>query len=431
MIEVKQSQRAWVPVRLFDASSGSGSQGAVYSNVSVLIVKGDTSEASYNVGVAGDWVEHATAPASSAGLYQLNLLASDTDKAGSLIYVVQSTTSRPFIGSINVVAVQEADTYARIGSPVLSTIALDIAAVSTGPLSASIVTLSSSLRNETLSGVSTVSGSIVNLSSSLRSEILTAKDLLSGSIALTSASLRTEINSGGGFTVISGSIVALSSSLRSEINSGGGFNILSSSLNIISGTINALSSTLRTEIITNRSVLSGSIVNTSASLRSEIIANGGAAGTTILSASIVTLSSSLRSEILSNRSILSSSIVNTSASLGYQATSNYNNLGGFIYALSASLVNVSSSLWIEIADAAASVSSSLGQQILATSASLGQQLTRARAVNEGSWKIFTTGPDMNKMVFYDLAGAVLFKQALSGSTGTPTTNSPFERNPTS
>jgi hypothetical protein len=65
------------------------------------------------------------------------------------------------------------------------------------------------------------------------------------------------------------------------------------------------------------------------------------------------------------------------------------------------------------------------------SASLGQQLTRARAVNEGSWKIFTTGLDANKMVFYDLNGAVLFKQALSGSTGLPTTDSPFERNPTS
>lgn len=115
MFEVKQNQRSWVPVRLFNTSNGSGSVGVASGSVTVLIVKADTSEAAYTVG-SGAWIEHTTAPATGSGLYQLNLKTTDTDTSGSLVYVVQSTLSRVYIGSIKVVANEEADTFTALAA---------------------------------------------------------------------------------------------------------------------------------------------------------------------------------------------------------------------------------------------------------------------------------------------------------------------------
>jgi len=49
---------------------------------------------------------------------------------------------------------------------------------------------------------------------------------------------------------------------------------------------------------------------------------------------------------------------------------------------------------------------------------------------QGRWKIFTTGPDANRMVFYEDDGTTVLKKFdLLDSAGSPTTSSPFERDP--
>lgn len=113
MFEIKQNQRTWVPVRLFYAATGSGSIGvpAVPStDINVVVIKSDTSELLHTASVT-DWVEHSSSVVSGSGTYQLRLTLSGTNTAGPLMYVVKSTSSKAYIGSIKVVANEEVDTY--------------------------------------------------------------------------------------------------------------------------------------------------------------------------------------------------------------------------------------------------------------------------------------------------------------------------------
>jgi len=51
-------------------------------------------------------------------------------------------------------------------------------------------------------------------------------------------------------------------------------------------------------------------------------------------------------------------------------------------------------------------------------------------VEQGRWKIFTTGPDANRLVLYDLDGTTVLKKFdLKDSSGSATTTSVFERVP--
>lgn len=47
----------------------------------------------------------------------------------------------------------------------------------------------------------------------------------------------------------------------------------------------------------------------------------------------------------------------------------------------------------------------------------------------GEWKIFTSGPDANRMVLYRIDGSVLKKFDLQNSAGSATTSNPFRRVP--
>lgn len=51
-------------------------------------------------------------------------------------------------------------------------------------------------------------------------------------------------------------------------------------------------------------------------------------------------------------------------------------------------------------------------------------------IEEGRWKIHTTGPDANRLVFYEADGTTVLKKFdLKDSSGNPTTTSVFERVP--
>jgi len=57
-------------------------------------------------------------------------------------------------------------------------------------------------------------------------------------------------------------------------------------------------------------------------------------------------------------------------------------------------------------------------------------VTQIQSYTEGKWKIFTTGPDANRLVIYDVDGVtVLKKYDLQDASGSPTYINPFVRIP--
>jgi hypothetical protein len=110
MFEVKQSAISWVPVRLLDAG-GAGIAGVAATAVELGVLKSDGTYAFATL-TAPNWSEVTGGPATGAGLYRVRLSAAQTDTTGPLAYVVKSTTSERFVGSIKVVAREEAETYA-------------------------------------------------------------------------------------------------------------------------------------------------------------------------------------------------------------------------------------------------------------------------------------------------------------------------------
>jgi hypothetical protein len=183
MIEIKQNQVTWVPVRLFDASTSEPLAGVASSSVTVTVIKSDTLETSYNP-ASGAFLEHTAAAAAGAGLYQLHVLTTDVDTTGSMLYVVKSSGSKPFVGSIKVVANEEYDTYSRIGAPTFASVSNDIAL------------LSSSLRTD----IFTTKDYVQVVSSSLYNMINSTNINLTNLITSTSASLGRELTRARQFT---------------------------------------------------------------------------------------------------------------------------------------------------------------------------------------------------------------------------------------
>lgn len=65
-----------------------------------------------------------------------------------------------------------------------------------------------------------------------------------------------------------------------------------------------------------------------------------------------------------------------------------------------------------------------------TAGDKGAQLTRLAHIEEGHWKIFTVGPDANRLVLYDADGTtVLQKWDLKDSAGVASTTTIYERVP--
>lgn len=111
MLEIKQSTQSRVPVRLFLAGVPVSAVAAGF--VTVQIVKSDGTTYSYTpVGI--DWGIFNSGASLDTGTYQLRLTTTDTAATGSLMYIVKATTSDAFVGSIKIVANEEADTYTRV-----------------------------------------------------------------------------------------------------------------------------------------------------------------------------------------------------------------------------------------------------------------------------------------------------------------------------
>jgi hypothetical protein len=126
-VEIKQSTAFKVPVRLVLSSTGAEAVGLTYSNVTVYLqAQGGTSTAKTLTGTS-DFVE--VDPGNFPGVYDLQLASGNTATVGFLKYAVSSPGCRPYFGLVEIVANIEADTYARLGAPVLATISADIASI--------------------------------------------------------------------------------------------------------------------------------------------------------------------------------------------------------------------------------------------------------------------------------------------------------------
>lgn len=129
MIEIKNGQDSWVPVRIFDGT-GAAVAGVTFGSVSAAVQKADGSTAVLSVTVT-DWLETTAGAFSGEGVYSLKIPASAASINGLLIYAVATPSNKVHVGAVKVVANEEVDTYARIGAPVGASISVDIAAVQT------------------------------------------------------------------------------------------------------------------------------------------------------------------------------------------------------------------------------------------------------------------------------------------------------------
>lgn len=114
MIEVKQNTQVRVAVRLL-TSTGTPVIGKVIGDITVSVGKSNGVSANVSGLISADWAELGSGDATSAlnntGSYMLRLPTSVTDQVGALVYAVKCTGADTYIGSIKVVANEEADTF--------------------------------------------------------------------------------------------------------------------------------------------------------------------------------------------------------------------------------------------------------------------------------------------------------------------------------
>lgn len=127
MIEYKQGSAANVPVRI-QTSAGVAIPGTLYTAVTATVLKSDGTTAVV-VMSAGNWTEVTTGAFAGTGTYTLGLSSSQLGTVGVLMYAVAVSGALTYVGVVKVVANEEADTYARLGSPTGASIAADISSV--------------------------------------------------------------------------------------------------------------------------------------------------------------------------------------------------------------------------------------------------------------------------------------------------------------
>lgn len=115
-MEVKQSTQFDALVKMTLAATGAGKTGLVYTDVTVYLQKQGGSSAVKTLSSGAEWVEvDAT---NMPGVYRLRFSAANNDTLGFNAFSVAANLCTTFIGVIEIVANLEADTYARVGSPV-------------------------------------------------------------------------------------------------------------------------------------------------------------------------------------------------------------------------------------------------------------------------------------------------------------------------
>jgi len=188
MIEYKQGVTIFMPVRIFD-SVGNPAASIAFGAVTAAVQKADGTQATVVVTLT-DWEEVSTGAFAAAGVYLIKIPAAVMDQPGLFTYAVATAGNKTYIGAAKIVANEEADTYARIGAPVLASISADVAGVKSdvstvsgnvtstynrigAPILASISADVAGVKSD----VSTVSGNVTTLGTD-QTTILTIVELL-------------------------------------------------------------------------------------------------------------------------------------------------------------------------------------------------------------------------------------------------------------
>ena len=129
MIEYKQSVSKFVPVRILNGSDVPVA-GIAFGAVTATVVKADGTTQAVTITIT-DWAEVVTGAFASQGFYLLKLSAANLDQPGMLTYAVSTAGNKTYINTLKVIANEEAETFARVGAPVLASISADIAGVKT------------------------------------------------------------------------------------------------------------------------------------------------------------------------------------------------------------------------------------------------------------------------------------------------------------
>lgn len=111
MIEIKAGEVVKLPIRLVSAASGEPLDGVLYSDVTVRVVYADNSWQEYTPAMS-DWIAVDAGIASGSGTYLHQFLPNPVP--GIFLYIVKSTTSRHFVGSIKIIEYDNDDTYVRM-----------------------------------------------------------------------------------------------------------------------------------------------------------------------------------------------------------------------------------------------------------------------------------------------------------------------------
>jgi hypothetical protein len=111
MIEIKAGEVVRLPIRLVSAATGLPLDGVIYSDVTIRIVYSDWTEFEYTPNIA-DWSAVDSGIAAGSGTYLYQFLPNPVP--GIFMYIVKSTNSRHFVGSIKITSYDNDDTYVRM-----------------------------------------------------------------------------------------------------------------------------------------------------------------------------------------------------------------------------------------------------------------------------------------------------------------------------
>ncbi len=396
-----------------------------------------------------------TAPFTGSGIYQLTLPSSVTGSEGQWTFIVHYTTAVDYASTYIVSNELWDDIYSRLGAPSGASIAADIGAASsqTGTIggdTAAIYTLAAA--GATASALSTVQTDVSAIQTSVGSNLGTNVSAIETSVgsnlgtnvtaiytrigAPSGASIAADIGAGASHT---GSIGGDTAYIYTHVGSGGAEPVPVT----FSGTFVASSTPL---ILVRLVDSSGApVAGVTAPLISAVDPTGSATssvgGTTFTEITTGNFASQGIYQLG-----LPAGVTNVEGQ--WTILVQYPGSGSmFVEYVTTYLI--SNYLWDDVIASTGVYGGTTIQSYLSTNATnvgtiltdigtspggtygtIFANLVAIRKIETNRWKIFTTGPNVNKMIIYDDDGTTpLFTLNLFDSSGTPTFVNPYERSP--
>lgn len=454
----KQSTSPDVLVRLV-SSTGLPVTGITFSGVTAAYVDGSGASGTITLSSAANWTEITTGQFSGQGIYQLKGVV-PTGTEGTYIIIVSATGSVDFVAQYTVSTSLWDDIFNRVGAPFGATIAADIGASSShsgtiGGDTSAIYTIASTIQTRlgtppggSYNTVFQVLGTPASPSAGLAGDIAAISGSVAGNIPKNNSSNLTFAASQN-FNLIVQLLSSTGTPVPGIAYNTSGFHVYlvdgAGSISTVSttainwvelGGVFAGSGTyqLKTQSIGNignalfQFIAPGS-VNTN--LLVNIVTyqpyDDYQATAAILGVPVTTVSGDIAA-IQTKLGTPAAGTVSTDIA-NVQATANniYTSTGaGLATTVNAIHTSVGSGLGANVSSILADIGTSPGGSY----GTIFANLVALRKVTTNRWKVITTGPGANTMVFYDDDQVTpLFTFNLYDSSGVPTSLNPFERHP--